>query len=153
VLYVASSTGNRILKLSGGTFVNFATLPAGSAPRAIVFSASGELFVANSSGNTISKVTAAGAVSQFSNDVTAPSGLAFDSTGKLHVLDSRQGGRLAEFNPQGKSRALVSSLGTVSGLGFDRAGSAFFGSAPARCADIPRGWSAMWRRASVSLVC
>lgn len=126
VLHVCTAGDDEIWKLDGSDFVPLASLPSGAEPRALAFAPSGNLFTANEGNDTLSEVTPAGGVALFSNDVTAPTGVAFDAAGKLHACDAEQGGRIATFNANGKSHSLVSGLGDVRALGFDKAGETYF---------------------------
>src|SRR5947209_4806290 len=64
-----------------------------SVPGALAFTASGDLFVANLVGTTVSKVTPSGSVSTFASgffrspDGFGPTGLAFNASGDLFVGD------------------------------------------------------------------
>jgi streptogramin lyase len=129
VLHVTSDADRTVRKLSGNSFVIVATLAAGASPRSITFAADGKAYVADATGNRIFEVTPAGGSTIFSDDVTSPFGVAFDSAGRLHAADQAQGGRIVDFKPNGKTRAVVSSLGSVRGLGFDRADGLFYGTA------------------------
>ncbi|HEX5011333.1 MAG TPA: choice-of-anchor tandem repeat NxxGxxAF-containing protein, partial [Planctomycetota bacterium] len=126
VLHVCTTGDDQVWKLVGPDFVPLASLAAGATPRSLAFGPSGDLYTANEGDDTIGEVTPAGGVSVFSDDVSAPWGLAFDATGKLHASDSQQGGRIVSFNPAGKAHAEVTGLGSTRSLGFDKAGDAYF---------------------------
>jgi hypothetical protein len=126
VLHVATTGDDSVWKLDGEDFVLLAPLPGGAEPQSIAFDASGNLFTANTGNDTLSEVTPAGGVSLFSDDVTAPFGVAFDAAGKLHASDTQQGGRIVTFNPNGNAHAEATGLGDARGIGFDAAGDLFY---------------------------
>jgi hypothetical protein len=125
VLHVCTAGDDQVWKLDGSDFVPLASLPSGAEPHALAFAPSGNLFTANEGNDTLSEVTPAGGVALFSDDVTAPTSVAFDAAGKLYACDAEQGGRIASFNPGGKSHTQVSGLGDVRALGFDKAGESY----------------------------
>lgn len=126
VLHASSPTDRAIRRLSQGSFVDVISYSAGTTPRGFAFGPDGHIFVADNTGNRVLEVTPQGGSSTFSDDVTAPFGVAFDSTGKLHVSDTQSGGRIVNFNPNGKARAVASSLGAVRGISFDSVGDLYF---------------------------
>jgi hypothetical protein len=131
VLYAAIANDDRVVKIiTPSNVATFATLPTGAKPQALAFDpADGLLYVANKGNNTISKVTAGGMVSvpPFSNDVTAPSGVAFDAGGQLLCTHNGDGGSVVHFNPHGNANGFVKNLGAVAGLGVDTAGNLYVG--------------------------
>ncbi len=125
VLHVAIPGDRTIRKLVSNTFQILTTLEAGASPRCIAFAPGGNLFAA--AGNKIFEVTPAGGSSPFSSDVTAPFAVAFDSTGKLFVTDTQQGGRILTFTGNsGNTKDEATGLGAVRGLAFDRANVAHY---------------------------
>jgi sugar lactone lactonase YvrE len=119
VLYAALAGESRIIKFNGAGFTTFATLTTGAQPQGIAFDSDGILFVAEKNTNSISEVSITGVVTLFSDDVTSPTAVAFDSSGSIHATDAQSGGRIARFNPQGKASTVVGSLGDVRGIVFD----------------------------------
>jgi sugar lactone lactonase YvrE len=133
-VYVADTTNNLIRKISPvGVVTNFAGSgaagsadgPAGSAtfnaPIGIAVDATGNVFVADSLGQLIRKITPDGVVSTFagsgnrgSGDAQGrdasfnnPLGISFDSAGNLYVADAYNG-RIRKVTPSG----MVSTLAT-----------------------------------------
>ena len=89
-------------------------------PDGLAFDASGDLFVANVGGNTVSEVTPAGVVSTFASRLSVPIGLAFDPAGNLYVANANGGGTLSEVTPAGVVTAFASSgFDIPAGLAFD----------------------------------
>jgi sugar lactone lactonase YvrE len=121
VLYAAVANENRVIQITApGTFTTYASLGANSNPQGIAFAPDGKLYVANKGTNTISKITTAGAVSQFSDDVTAPTGVAFDSSGSIFAVHGGASGVIARFNPNGKASNHVTGFNDPRGLAIDR---------------------------------
>ena len=120
-LYAAVSGDATVIKITAPTvFTTFATLATGANPQGMAFSPGGDLHVANKGANTISKITAAGSVSTFSNDVTAPTGVAFDSAGKIFAIHGGTSGVIARFNPNGKATDHVTGFNDPRALVMDR---------------------------------
>ena len=94
-------------------------------PYYMAFDASGNLYVANYSGNTISKVTPAGAVSPFvNNNLDGPLGLAFDASGNLYVANWYSGS-ISKVTPAGTVSTFVSGLDYPVALAFDSSGNLY----------------------------
>lgn len=120
-LYASVSGDNRVIKVTApGEFATFATLANGANPQGLAFSPDGDLFVANKGTNTISKVSAAGAVSTFSDDVTSPTGVAFNSAGQIFAIHGGGSGAIVRFNPNGKSSNHVTGFSDPRALAIDR---------------------------------
>ena len=79
----------------------------------IALDAAGNIYVANQSGSTISKVTPGGTVSTFASGITAPQGLAMDSAGNLYATTT-SGGQIVMVTPGGgTSPATAPSLAST----------------------------------------
>ena len=126
VLHVAVPGDRTIRKLVGNAFQTVVTLPAGT-PRSFAFDpGNGDIYAA---ADKIYTATPGNSPAVFSADVTAPFGVAFDATGKLHVSDTQFGGRIVFFaggNVNNNAKEVTRNLGTVRGLAFDRANDAFY---------------------------
>jgi sugar lactone lactonase YvrE len=96
-----------------------------SGPGFLAFDGTGNLYLANHSGTTVSKVTALGAVSTFSSGYSAPIGVAFDRSGNFYVSD-RNSGNVYQVPSAGTAGAgaifAAGYSGNVGGLAFDSAG-------------------------------
>ncbi len=120
-LYAAVSGGATVIKITApAAFTTFATLATGANPQGIAFSPDGDLHTANKGTNTISKITPAGSISTFSDDVTAPTGVAFDSSGKIFAIHGGTSGVIARFNPGGKATNHVTGFNDPRALVMDR---------------------------------
>ena len=100
-----------------------------NSPFGPVFDSSGNLYVANSSSNTISKVTPAGVVSTFASVplYARPTGLAFDSSGNLYVANSSNN-TISRVTPNGVVSTFVDNthgLFSPFGLAFDSSGNLY----------------------------
>ena len=65
-------------------------------------------------------------LSEFSGDITNPSGIAFDNTGQMYVT-SRLDGTVYRLSSFGEPVAFAKDLGVATGLAFDRAGNLYVG--------------------------
>ena len=98
----------------------------------LAFDAAGNLFVANASDGTVSKVTPGGTVSTFASGFTDPMALACDAAGNLYVANNIFNGRdknlstISEVTPAG----VVSTFATGS--------------------PNPKAWPSTWRATSTS---
>ena len=98
-----------------------------SNPEGLAFDASGNLYVANSYGNTIDKITPGGVVSVFaSTGLNYPECLAFDRPGNLYVTNYRNN-TIERFTPGGVG-SVFASLNAPFGLAFDASGNLFVSS-------------------------
>lgn len=92
------------------TFVNSLSLPIG-----IAFDSSGNLFVANTWGNSINKITSDGSISTFINaGLNSPTGLVFDKAGNLYTTNSNyyrqyNSGSIVKITSSGTMTTLVGS--------------------------------------------
>ncbi len=122
------STANVGSASSQSPVTTFVPATAGlSYPYYMAFDASGNLYVANYDGNTISKVTPSGTVSTFvSSGLSEPVGLAFDASGNLYVANY-ESGTISKVTPAGTVSTFV-SLGAEdrpSALAFDSTGNLY----------------------------
>lgn len=116
-LYVSMSNGGVRKVTPGGMVTPFATVGS----QGIAFDQSGNLYVADSTRNTINRITPTGAVSQFVSGLSAK-GLAFDSAGNLYT---GSGGRIDRITPSGTITTFAQGNFSAAGLAFDRAGNLF----------------------------
>jgi sugar lactone lactonase YvrE len=75
---------------------------------------------------TIFRVDTSGALSDFSGDVSNPTGIAFDRTGQMFVT-SRMDGVVYRVTPFKEAVAFARNLGVATGLAFDREGRMYVG--------------------------
>jgi hypothetical protein len=75
---------------------------------------------------TIFRVDLNGALSDFSGDITNPTGIAFDQTGQMFVT-SRMDGTVYRITPFKEAVAFARNLGVATGLAFDRQGRMYVG--------------------------
>ena len=104
---------------STSTFVSGLNGPTG-----LAFDAAGNLYVANSSNNTVSKVTPAGVASTFATGINFVIGLAFDSAGNLYAA-SFTGGTVTKITPAGVTSTFLSGLSGPQYLAFDTSGNLY----------------------------
>ena len=79
-----------------------------SGPAGLAFDSSGNLYVANHSNDTISKVTPSGSVSTFASvGLSGPDGLAFDASGNLYVANYSND-TVSKMTPSGSVSTFVS---------------------------------------------
>jgi sugar lactone lactonase YvrE len=95
-----------------------------SGPDDLAFDASGNLFVANSNGTTVSEVTPAGVVRTFASGFAKPLGVAFDANGNLYVSDVRAD-TVYQVTPAGEIRLFAFGFSSPAGLAFDAAGNLY----------------------------
>jgi hypothetical protein len=101
------------------TFVSGLSGPAGEA-----FDASGNLYIANSINNTVSKVTPAGVVSTFASGFNNPNGLVFDSSGNLYVSNAL-GNTVSMVTPGGVVSTFASGFSSPYLMAFDASGNLY----------------------------
>jgi sugar lactone lactonase YvrE len=75
---------------------------------------------------TIFRVDTSGALSDFSGDITNPTGIAFDREGQMFVT-SRMDGIVYRVTPFKEAVAFARNLGVATGLAFDREGYMYVG--------------------------
>jgi sugar lactone lactonase YvrE len=109
----------------------FATLPAHSAPHGLAFDGGGNLYVADSGTQQITRITSSGAVSLFATlpfigSLPNPDGLAFDGSGNLYVADFGTS-QIAKITSSGAVSifATLPFSSSPSGLAFDGSGNLY----------------------------
>ncbi len=75
---------------------------------------------------TIFRIGTNGELSDFSGDITNPTGIAFDKSGQMFVA-SRMDGTVYRITPFKEAVAFASNLGVATGLAFDREGRMYVG--------------------------
>jgi hypothetical protein len=89
IVDAGAGTFSVAVTLSGAPTPTVATVASGlSAPDAVAFDSSGNLYVANFLSGTVSEQTPAGVVSAFASGLDGPEALAFDASGDLFVADA-----------------------------------------------------------------
>ena len=111
----------------GGTVSPFVSSGL-SGPEGLAFDTSGNLYVSNYNGNTISEVTPGGTVSTFvSSGLDQPEGLAFDTSGNLYVANDGND-TISKVTPGGAVSTFVNATQGLSGpfgLAFDSSGNLY----------------------------
>jgi sugar lactone lactonase YvrE len=90
----------------------------------VALDASGNVFVANTLGNEILKISGNGQVTPFATNLADANGLAFNSAGDLFEADFKSG-QINEFTPSGMESLFASGLNEPIGLAFDSAGNLY----------------------------
>jgi sugar lactone lactonase YvrE len=75
---------------------------------------------------TLFRIDTNGAISDFTGDITNPTGIAFDKTGQMFVT-SRMDGNVYRITPFKEPVAFARNLGVATGLAFDREGRMYVG--------------------------
>ena len=114
--------GSEIRSGTGMGYTVFATGLAG--PRGLLFSRSGDLFVAEQSGGSIARITPDGSVNRFAKGFSDPHDLAFDASGYLYVADTGAN-RVARVSPEGSVTTYIPGLNVPVDPAFDEAGNLF----------------------------
>jgi len=92
----------------------------------------GSLFVTRSGSRgeqlpvTLFRIDAGGEVTEFSGDITNPTGIAFDSTGQMFV-SSRMDGTVYRITPFKEAVPFATNLGVATGIAFDRSDTMYVG--------------------------
>ena len=92
----------------------------------------GSLFVTRSGSRgeqlpvTIFRIDVSGEVTEFSGDITNPTGIAFDSTGQMFV-SSRMDGVVYRITPFKEATPFARNLGVATGIAFDQADNMYVG--------------------------
>jgi hypothetical protein len=130
------SVGSETINQSTGTFsipvsISGTTQPVVSTfasglvnPEGMAFDSAGNMYVANYSNNTVSKVTPAGVVSTFATGFSGPDGVAFDAAGNLYVSNGTAG-TVSKVTPGGTVSLFASGFSLPNGLAFDAAGNLY----------------------------
>lgn len=106
VLYVSARISHRIYRVDGtsGAVLGFTQLADGSSPAGLAVDSSGNLYVANAGGNTVSVLDSAGnqtgsiGLPDVGLGDNYPSGLALDSLGRL-MISTFAGAGVFRYNP------------------------------------------------------
>jgi sugar lactone lactonase YvrE len=121
VLHVGDRSGT-ILRIQDGSASALASLPSSVAAFHLAFGPDGMLFVTGPTLGTrdaVYRVTPDGAVSVFYEGFGRPQGLAFDSRGRLHVVDAiAGGGGLFRFEAGASSPEQLIAGGGLIGVAF-----------------------------------
>jgi len=91
------------------------------APTGLAIDQSGNLYVSNWSGGSVTKVDAAGNYSTFAGGMGSPAGLAFDYAGNLYAADYAQD-VIYKITPAGEKSSFAQGLHTPAGIAFTHAG-------------------------------
>jgi sugar lactone lactonase YvrE len=75
---------------------------------------------------TLFRIDANGELTEFSGDITNPTGIAFDSTGQMFV-SSRMDGTVYRVTPFKEAVPFATNLGVATGLAFDRSDTMYVG--------------------------
>jgi len=92
----------------------------------------GSLFVTRSGSRgeqlpvTLFRIDVSGEVTEFSGDITNPTGIAFDSTGQMFV-SSRMDGTVYRITPFKEAVPFATNLGIATGIAFDRSDTMYVG--------------------------
>jgi sugar lactone lactonase YvrE len=92
----------------------------------------GSLFVTRSGSRgeqlpvTLFRIDLSGEVTEFSGDITNPTGIAFDSTGQMFV-SSRMDGTVYRITPFKEAVPFATNLGITTGIAFDRSDTMYVG--------------------------
>ncbi len=122
VSYDVSSNDSNIIAASAATFVSTNLAEAWG----LAFDTSGNLFVGNADGNTISRFNSAGVYqSSITTHLSVPRGLAFDLSGNLLVANSSDS-TIVKFDPAGTFLGSIDTQGSAPiGLAIDTAGNIY----------------------------
>jgi sugar lactone lactonase YvrE len=102
ILYFANTGGNVVCKIEAGNITN--VNGTYSSPRGITVDSMGNLYVANFGLNKITKVTAAGSVSDIEfvlpagSEINEPLDVAVDNVGNIYVADGVASKRVIRYN-------------------------------------------------------
>jgi sugar lactone lactonase YvrE len=120
-LFESDAGSGNIFKfvLADGTKTTFASGLGG--PAGLAFDGSGNLFAAEFSAGTISKIASDGTKTTFASGLSFPAGLAIDTSNNLFEADSGTG-TIFKFAPDGTKTTFASGLTTPYGLAFDATG-------------------------------
>ncbi|NDC47898.1 MAG: hypothetical protein EBZ61_02240 [Micrococcales bacterium] len=96
----------------------------GTSPAAMAFDSVGNLYVANTADNTVSRITKAGVVSRFATVGDNPAALAFDAAGNLYTANSDDG-TVTKVTPTGVASVFATVGDRPTALAFDSKGNLY----------------------------
>lgn len=125
-LFVASDMGNFIYKFAAGSTTPAIYVDTGlSSPQGLAFDSHGNMYVANWTEGTITKITPQKVQSTFASGLNQPCGLAFDATGNLFVANTSPYNVITEISPDDVQSTFVTGLNNPQGIAFDSKGNLF----------------------------
>ncbi|MCC7265032.1 MAG: hypothetical protein IT369_21200, partial [Candidatus Latescibacteria bacterium] len=146
-LFVGDRGQSRIMRVpaAGGTPTVFASTAALGIPLGVTGDSQGNLYVANYSGGTLSKVSTAGVVSSFASGFTQPTGVAFDPSGNLFVSSSTGITKIAAVGSPQQSQTIT--FGSLANKTF---GDAPFAVSATASSGLPVGFAIQSGPATIS---
>ena len=142
VIYLSDYTNNAIVKLVNGVVTPFATGLSG--PLGMMFDTQGNLYCANSTANSISKITPDGVVHSFASGMNSPEYLAFNA-GNLYASNGNAAGggtAIYKITLTGIVSMFSTAIPRPNGLAFDNSGNLYavdYSSAPSNVYKISPG--------------
>lgn len=112
------------IPLAVTTAESTASYTVGSSPAAMAFDSSGNVYVANTLDNSVSRITTSGAVSRFATVGDNPAALVFDSSGNLYVANSDEG-TITKITSTGTATLFAPVGDRPSSLVFDTSGNLY----------------------------
>lgn len=106
---------------SGGKYHMVKQYTGFSAPTGIAADAAGNLYVANWSNGSVTKIDTTGKQSVFAQNLGAPAGLAFDQAGNLYIADYTND-VIYKADSSGKTTTFAEDLHTPTGIAFSSNG-------------------------------
>ena len=126
-VYVTEAGNGNIDRISGGVTSLFATLPANSAPSALAFDSSGNLYAAGFNSDAIYKITSSAAITTFATGLSEPQAITFNSSGVLFESDWGSGA-VNEITSGGVvNSGFTGHFDIPSGIAFDSSGNLYVG--------------------------
>jgi len=116
-----SQFSNSLAITTGETAV---AVNVGVLPQSAIFDANRNLFVANTSDNSISRITSSGAVTRFASTGDNPAAMVFDSVGNLYTANSEDD-TVSKISAQGVTTQLASVGSRPTGITIDTAGNLY----------------------------
>ena len=109
----------------GGVVSSFAQVIGSQ--RNLAFDATGNLYVADTGLNTVTKIAPNGTEITFATGLSSPYGLAFDASGNLYVANNGNNSGIAvtKIAPDGTQSTFATGLAEPAGLAFDQNGNLF----------------------------
>ena len=93
-------------------------------PFGLAFDGAGNLYAANFTSSTISKITPQGRVQTFATGLSGPRGIAFDQEGYLYAANATNS-TIGKIGPDGSVTTFASGLNSPEGLSFDATGNLY----------------------------